>query len=55
MTSPIFAWLSWRWVMRAAKGLVAVLVIAAACALLVVLAVQHLSFLTNLNQYIHAM
>src|ERR1041385_1341181 len=52
MTSPIFAWLSWRWVIRAAKGLAAVLVIAAACALLAVLVVQHLTFLTNANQFL---
>jgi adenylate cyclase len=52
MTSSIFARLSWRWAGRAAKVLVAVLAIAAACALLAVSAVQHLSFLSNANQYL---
>jgi class 3 adenylate cyclase/CHASE2 domain-containing sensor protein len=50
MTSPVFA--RWQRLVRKTKGPVAILVIAAACALLAVEAVRHLAFLTSANQYL---
>jgi len=51
MTASFLARLSWPGLARVTKLLVAVLVMAA-CALFAVMAVRHLAFLTNANQYL---